>query len=118
MTFVLWLSALYLGIDRIGAGILSLRLDTERQSLPLLRPKSDSMCYQLVELYAACRCLYYEHAVDQCVSYGRPGHHIERRTIYVGYACSLHTSRSAQYGSQYGHSDSSYYGGHSSSSYR
>ncbi|PNY21679.1 Uncharacterized protein TCAP_07230 [Tolypocladium capitatum] len=26
------------------------------------------MCYQLVELYSACRCLYYQHAIDRCAS--------------------------------------------------
>ncbi|KAL7959869.1 hypothetical protein V8C34DRAFT_303566 [Trichoderma compactum] len=52
------------------------------------------MCYQLVELYSACRCLYYQHAIDRCAAYGRPGHNIEQRTIYVdsGYG-SGHSSR-------------------------
>ncbi|KAI0436155.1 hypothetical protein F4803DRAFT_248206 [Xylaria telfairii] len=48
------------------------------------------MCYQVVEVYAACRCLYYQHTVDRCASYGRPGHGIQKRTIPVGYACSTH----------------------------
>ncbi|TPX13255.1 uncharacterized protein E0L32_006228 [Thyridium curvatum] len=42
------------------------------------------MCYQVVELYSACKCLYYQHAVDRCASFGRPGHRIQQRTIYVG----------------------------------
>ena len=54
------------------------------------------MCYQLVELYSACRCLYYQHAVDRCAAYGRPGHGVQRRTILVGYACGEH-SRGATY---------------------
>ena len=54
------------------------------------------MCYQLVELYSACRCLYYQHAVDRCAAYGRPGHGVQRRTILVGYACGEH-SRGASY---------------------
>ncbi|KAK3904147.1 hypothetical protein C8A05DRAFT_13945 [Staphylotrichum tortipilum] len=79
------------------------------------------MCYQLVELYSACRCLYYQHAVDRCAAYGRPGHGIQRRTILVGYACSDHTSHSSgydysSYSSQY--SDSGYYSGRSSKSSR
>ncbi|EEU38137.1 uncharacterized protein NECHADRAFT_48363 [Fusarium vanettenii 77-13-4] len=48
------------------------------------------MCWQIIELYSACRCLYYQHAIDRCVSYGRLGHTVERRTIFVGYACSAH----------------------------
>lgn len=76
------------------------------------------MCYQLVELYSACRCLYYQHAVDRCASYGRPGHCVEQRTIYVGYACTRHATRSGQYAPQYSYSDSGYYSGHSHGSYR
>ncbi|KAK4219127.1 hypothetical protein QBC37DRAFT_368129 [Rhypophila decipiens] len=73
------------------------------------------MCFQLVELYSACRCLYYQHAVDRCASYGRPGHGIQRRTMLVGYACSEHSRQHSSgydydYGQQY--SDSAY---HSSS---
>ncbi|KAK3945826.1 hypothetical protein QBC46DRAFT_335996 [Diplogelasinospora grovesii] len=72
------------------------------------------MCYQLVELYSACRCLYYQHAVDRCAAYGRPGHGVQRRTILVGISCTEHSQhRSSGYeyaASQY--SDSGY---HSSS---
>ncbi|KAH7322667.1 hypothetical protein B0I35DRAFT_426223 [Stachybotrys elegans] len=50
------------------------------------------MCYQLLELYSACRCAYYQHAIDRCAAYGRPNHHIQERTIYVGYPCPVHSS--------------------------
>ncbi|KAK0387262.1 hypothetical protein NLU13_5575 [Sarocladium strictum] len=76
------------------------------------------MCYQLVELYAACRCLYYQHAVDQCPSFGSPGHGVVQRTIFVGYACTRHSSRGAQCGSDYSYSDSGHYSSHSSRGYR
>ncbi|GAW18707.1 hypothetical protein ANO14919_081880 [Xylariales sp. No.14919] len=49
------------------------------------------MCYQVVEVYAVCRCLYYQHAIDKCAAYARPGHGVSRKTIPVGYACSVHT---------------------------
>lgn len=49
------------------------------------------MCYQLVEIFSACKCLYYQHAVDYCASYGRRGHVITERTILVGYACQMHS---------------------------
>ncbi|KAK8084516.1 hypothetical protein PG997_005787 [Apiospora hydei] len=52
------------------------------------------MCYQIIELYSACRCLYYQHAVDKCASYGRPGHSVTRKTILVGYACAVHSAQS------------------------
>ncbi|VUC28994.1 unnamed protein product [Clonostachys rosea] len=49
------------------------------------------MCYQVIELYSACKCLYYKHAVDWCMAYGRPGHYTEQRTVYVNYACAHHS---------------------------
>ncbi|KAI1173108.1 hypothetical protein F4777DRAFT_463396 [Nemania sp. FL0916] len=79
------------------------------------------MCYQVVEVYAACRCLYYKHAVDRCPRYGHPNHEILKRTIPVGYACSVHT-QSASHGAYSGnqnYSDSGYYSSRSSrDSYR
>ncbi|KAK1836329.1 hypothetical protein QBC39DRAFT_297404 [Podospora conica] len=54
------------------------------------------MCYLLVELYSVCRCLYYQHAVDRCAAYGRPGHGVQTRTILVGHTCGEH-SRGASY---------------------
>lgn len=50
------------------------------------------MCYQVVEVYAVCRCLYYQHAVDRCARYGRPGHEISKRTIPVA-THALHTAK-------------------------
>ena len=47
------------------------------------------MCYQVRELYSHCKCIYYDHAVDKCASYGRHG--IERKVVYVGYTCTIHT---------------------------
>jgi len=52
------------------------------------------MCYQLVEKYSACRCLYYEHPIERCPQYGRSGHPIARRVILVGYCCVEHGSQS------------------------
>jgi hypothetical protein len=49
------------------------------------------MCYQLIELYSACRCLYFPHPVDRCAAYGRAGHGIQWRTTLVGYSCSEHS---------------------------
>lgn len=72
------------------------------------------MCYQLVERYSACRCLHYQHAVDRCVAYGRPGHSVQQREILVGYACSMHTSSSGSYATHYSYSDSGYQSSRSS----
>ncbi|KAK7931980.1 hypothetical protein PG985_002692 [Apiospora marii] len=51
------------------------------------------MCYQIVELYSACRCLYYQHAVDRCAAFDRPGHFVTKKTILVGYACANHSAQ-------------------------
>ncbi|KAI0890856.1 hypothetical protein F4806DRAFT_485042 [Annulohypoxylon nitens] len=49
------------------------------------------MCYQLIERFSDCHCLYYQHAVDRCPDYGKLSHHITTRTILVGYACTNHS---------------------------
>ncbi|RGP78939.1 transcription factor c2h2 [Fusarium longipes] len=51
------------------------------------------MCVQLIELYSACRCLYYTHSIDRCAAFGRPprGCPVQKRTILVGYLCSSHS---------------------------
>ncbi|KAI8628488.1 hypothetical protein F5Y19DRAFT_438091 [Xylariaceae sp. FL1651] len=64
------------------------------------------MCYQIVEVYSACRCLYYQHAVDVCSDYGRLGHEISKRTILVGYACESHAAGSN--GSSIGYASEGY----------
>ena len=51
------------------------------------------MRYQVIEVYSACRCAYYQHPVDRCAKYGRSGHDVSKRTILVGYACSEHSQR-------------------------
>lgn len=55
------------------------------------------MCYQITELYSGCRCLSYQHALDRCASYGRPGHSIQKRTVLVGYACKAHSLSHGSY---------------------
>ncbi|KAI7776303.1 hypothetical protein LA080_005490 [Diaporthe eres] len=52
--------------------------------------------HSFLELYSACRCIYYQHAVDRCPKYGEPGHGITSRTILVGYACINHAGDGAQ----------------------
>ncbi|KAF2200282.1 hypothetical protein GQ43DRAFT_374239 [Delitschia confertaspora ATCC 74209] len=58
------------------------------------------MCYQVVERYSVCRCLYHRHAVDPCSAYGQRSHVVQEKTVLVGYACPNHTSRPVAYGSQ------------------
>ncbi|KAF2450723.1 hypothetical protein P171DRAFT_348495 [Karstenula rhodostoma CBS 690.94] len=50
------------------------------------------MCYQVVERYSVCRCLYYRHSIDPCAAHGQRGHTIQEKTVLVGYACSSHGS--------------------------
>lgn len=51
-----------------------------------------TMCYQVVERYSVCRCLYHKHAIDPCAAHGHRGHMVQEKTVLVGYACSMHTS--------------------------
>ncbi|KAF2401820.1 hypothetical protein EJ06DRAFT_555458 [Trichodelitschia bisporula] len=53
------------------------------------------MCYQIVERYAVCNCIYYQHSVDACSSYGQRGHAVITKTVLVGYACPAHSGRGA-----------------------
>lgn len=57
-------------------------------SLPPLR---STMCIKIVERYAVCKCVYYQHAVDPCRLYGQ--HPVNERTVLVGYSCPTHTTR-------------------------
>jgi len=66
------------------------RLDVSKSLLTHLQPPN--MCYQVVERYSVCRCLYYKHAIDPCASHGQRGHLIQEKTVLVGYACSTHSS--------------------------
>ncbi|EOA91466.1 uncharacterized protein SETTUDRAFT_84977 [Exserohilum turcica Et28A] len=50
------------------------------------------MCYQVVERYSVCRCLYYKHAIDPCAAHGQRGHVVQEKTVLVGYACNVHSS--------------------------
>jgi hypothetical protein len=50
------------------------------------------MCFQVTERYSACKCIYYQHPVDRCPTYGRSGHEILKRTILVGYSCAEHAN--------------------------
>lgn len=50
------------------------------------------MCYLVVERYSVCRCLYYQHSVDMCPSYGMQGHGAQEKTVLVGYACEKHST--------------------------
>ncbi|KAL3465165.1 Alpha/Beta hydrolase protein [Aspergillus heterothallicus] len=51
------------------------------------------MCYQLVERYSVCGCLYFQHAIDPCTAYGQRGHQVQEKTVLVGYACPRHSAR-------------------------
>ncbi|PWY78122.1 hypothetical protein BO94DRAFT_472565 [Aspergillus sclerotioniger CBS 115572] len=51
------------------------------------------MCYQLVERFSACRCLYFQHAVDPCEAYGQRGHVVQEKIVLVGYTCTRHSLR-------------------------
>ncbi|CCX34882.1 hypothetical protein FPQ18DRAFT_250558 [Pyronema domesticum] len=64
------------------------------------------MCIRVTEIYAVCRCVYYVHGVDQCGSFGSPGHYVEDRSVLVGHTCPSHASSYANT-SSHGHYSSS-----------
>lgn len=70
---------------------------------------TEIMCIQVVERYAACRCVYYKHAIDPCSSYKQRGHMTSTREVSVGYKCSRHTlSKPYTSSHQYSYPDSGY----------
>ncbi|KAF1959670.1 hypothetical protein CC80DRAFT_352074, partial [Byssothecium circinans] len=50
------------------------------------------MCYQVVERYSLCRCLYYKHSLNPCSAHGQQGHTVQEKAVLVGYSCSSHSS--------------------------
>ncbi|KAJ4987573.1 hypothetical protein SVAN01_06886 [Stagonosporopsis vannaccii] len=60
------------------------------------------MCFQVVERYSVCRCLYHRHAIDPCAAHGQRGHMVQEKTVLVGYACAQHS----------GHRPGTIYGSH------
>ncbi|KAH7094548.1 hypothetical protein FB567DRAFT_542984 [Paraphoma chrysanthemicola] len=54
------------------------------------------MCYQAVERYSACRCLYYRFDIAPCAANARLGHSVTEKTVLVGFACSIHSNDHAK----------------------
>lgn len=74
-----------------------------------------TMCIQIVERYAACRCIYYRHATDPCSSYNQRGHRVVVKEVSVGYKCSRHSVAKPYTSSHhYNYPDSGYGSGSSS----
>ncbi|KAJ5895593.1 hypothetical protein N7495_007284 [Penicillium taxi] len=70
------------------------------------------MCFKVVERFSVCKCVYFEHSVDPCSAYGQRGHAVQEKTVLVGYACSIHSTRATS-----SYSSSSVTGGRSDSGY-
>ena len=51
------------------------------------------MCYQIIERYAGCRCLYHKHPVDPCRRYSAEGHPITEKTVLAAFNCPDHGAR-------------------------
>jgi hypothetical protein len=56
------------------------------------------MCFQLVESYSDCGCIFYRHRVDRCSAYGKPRHIVEQKEITVASVCSIHNPTRRRYG--------------------
>lgn len=64
-----------------------------KTSRSLLITGTGTMCFQIVERYSVCRCLYHKHSVDPCQRYGQRGHSTTEKTVLVGFACPDHAAR-------------------------
>jgi hypothetical protein len=51
------------------------------------------MCYQIIERYSVCRCLYHKHSVDPCRQYRQEHHRVTEKTVLIGFACARHSVR-------------------------
>lgn len=69
---------------------------------------TNTMCIKIIERYAACHCIYYEHAIDPCPAYGRRGHGIRTKEVSVGYKCSRHSMKRSEPAPRYDYPDSGY----------
>jgi len=74
------------------------------------------MCKQVIERFAACGCIYYQHAVDQCPKYNQKHHQVQIKEVAVGQLCASHSLNGAQEAAS-GHEypDSGYQSGYYSS---
>jgi len=48
------------------------------------------MCYQIVERYALCGCIYHVHPIDPCGRASQRGHAVTIRESFIDYGCSRH----------------------------
>ena len=48
------------------------------------------MCVQIVERFARCGCLYFEHSVDPCSAINTLGHEIQVKEVPIYYTCPQH----------------------------
>ncbi|KAH7084898.1 transcription factor PAP1-domain-containing protein [Paraphoma chrysanthemicola] len=54
------------------------------------------MCYQVVQRYSVCRCLYYKSAIVSCAAKAQSGHSVIQKTVLVDFACSVHSNDHAK----------------------
>lgn len=71
-------------------------------AIPLATYHILTMCYQVIELFSICRCLYYKHDINACATYGQSGHAVQDKTILVGNACLEHSGRQVKLDSDVG----------------
>ncbi|KAH7378536.1 hypothetical protein BKA64DRAFT_631945 [Cadophora sp. MPI-SDFR-AT-0126] len=51
------------------------------------------MCFQIVEQYSVCRCVFQEYGIDECPLYQHKGHTPQVRVILIGVLCLRCTYR-------------------------
>lgn len=70
-------------------------MSTSDKFRPLAHTGTSGCCYQTIERYSVCRCLYFKHPVDHrinCGGHETQGHQVVEKTVLVGYACEEHSN--------------------------
>ena len=87
---IAWASPFYFTSGPSGSQrALSLSYNFQHHLLSLL--KLATMCIQVIERYAVCKCLHHRHSVDPCERHGHRGHGATEKVILVGFICPRHT---------------------------
>lgn len=88
LVLILTLSLLFIHLSQLASNQINIFSQTHAHQV-----KDPTMCYQIIERYAVCRCLYHRHSVDPCQRYGQQGHGTTEKTVLVGFTCPDHAAK-------------------------
>jgi hypothetical protein len=87
--------SLYMLANGMESGTLSLLKDVislttiqrPQRSLSFSGDFRHTMCFQIVERYSVCRCVFQEYGIDECPLYQHKGHVPQVQVILIGVLC-------------------------------